>query len=252
MRITVEVLLSLFLIGGSLGYFLYRKREGSNKEEIIEGKTSEKITAKEKPSEEIISEGKTEKLRARDLIKDNKKLILYHMVMFLLLIGLIVLFHTVYKERTMVSGIKLMMLVAGLGMLAWTDFHEYRIPNNILLVLLGIRMVLYVWEFIVYGQDFFQIAKDGITALVLIGLFLLAVHFTFRNSIGMGDIKLLMIMALYQGFAGVFSSVFFSLLVTCFLSIGLLIGKKIGRKDSVPFAPSVLIGTYLSIILTGI
>ena len=73
----------------------------------------------------------------------------------------------------------------------------------------------------------------------------------FKNSIGMGDIKLFAVMGLYQGLWGVINSVFFSLAASFVISIAFLITKKKGRKDSIAFAPSIFVGTVVAICLAG-
>jgi len=75
--------------------------------------------------------------------------------------------------------------------------------------------------------------------------------FVVKNGFGMGDIKLMFIMILYLGFAGSFSAIFMSLVLSMIASIYLLIKKEKNKKDTIPFAPFVLIGTYLSVFLMG-
>ena len=109
-----------------------------------------------------------------------------------------------------------------------------------------------VVELVTMKKEFFSTFKECMLSCLAIGVFLIIVHFVFKNSIGMGDIKLLMVMALYEGFFGSFCAIFFSMIIVCILGIALMIAKKKGRKDVLPFAPAVLVGTCLSIIMTGI
>lgn len=51
--------------------------------------------------------------------------------------------------------------------------------------------------------------KDGVIGAAVIGLFFLLISLIFKNSMGMGDIKLFALMGLYQGLWGAFNSVFF-------------------------------------------
>ena len=87
---------------------------------------------------------------------------------------------------------------------------------------------------------------------IIIGGFFLIILLIFKNSIGMGDVKLFALMGLYQGLLGVFNSVFFSLIVSFFISIILLMLKRKNRKDVIPFGPSIYIGTVVGIFLTGL
>ena len=74
----------------------------------------------------------------------------------------------------------------------------------------------------------------------------------FRNSIGMGDVKLFALMGLYQGLWGAFNAVFFSFVVSFVAAVALLATRKKNRKDVIPFGPSVLLGTILAVSLSGI
>ena len=90
-----------------------------------------------------------------------------------------------------------------------------------------------------------------VVAAVAIALAAFLCSICMKNSIGYGDIKLFIVMGLLLGMNGIWSAVFVSLIVAFFAAIALLITKKKGRKDVVPFAPAIVIGTYVSVILTG-
>ena len=88
---------------------------------------------------------------------------------------------------------------------------------------------------------------------LLVGVvFLIIGSFIIRNGIGMGDVKMLMLMGIFEGLYSVMTSIFFSLLISFFVAIIALIRKTKNRKDSLPFAPCVLIGTFLSMVLTTV
>ena len=90
------------------------------------------------------------------------------------------------------------------------------------------------------------IAAAGLAAAALLcGLLL-------KGSIGFGDIKLFIVMGLLLGLEGIWSAIFISLIVSFIISVYLLATKKKSRKDAIPFAPALMIGTYISIIITGI
>lgn len=182
----------------------------------------------------------------------NKKLIIYHIIMFCVLAGISIELNLIYTSNIMVHNVKLLVLIAGIVTLAWKDYYEYKIPNEVILVMIGSRVLLMVWELLVLKKDFFNEVKESVIACVLIGIFLILVHLIFKNSIGMGDIKLMMVMALYQSFYGSFSSIFFSMIVICISGIVLMAAKKKNRKDVLPFAPAVLLGTCISVAISGI
>ena len=134
-----------------------------------------------------------------------------------------------------------------------TDIKEQKIPNKVVVAGLLLRVAFAVAEFVTMGADaFLAIAKDALYSLILVAaLFVLGV-LLLKGGIGMGDIKLITVMGLFQGITGVISSLFLSLLVIFVLAIIMLITKKKQKKDSIEFAPSVMVGTLASVILTGI
>ena len=81
------------------------------------------------------------------------------------------------------------------------------------------------------------------TVLLIMGLLIM------KNSIGMGDVKLLFIIALFSDFLFVFNALFYALVVAFIVSVVLLLTKKIKAKGTIAFAPFLLVGVYLAVIL---
>ena len=136
--------------------------------------------------------------------------------------------------------------------IAVIDLRDHIIPNRILIGGCVLRLVYYIVEIITEGSEILRILKsDVIGALIIAGFFLLCMFVT-RNGIGMGDVKLLGLMGLYQGLEGVMVSVFTALIVSFVISVVLLVARKKGRKDTIAFGPSIFIGTFLAIILNGV
>lgn len=163
---------------------------------------------------------------------------------------LITLFQTVYHLE-LISQIKLLTLVMIILPVAAIDWRLQKIPNQFMLAALVLRVLIYIPEFIISASVAFSTLKDNLLGAVIIGVFFLLLLLIFKNSIGMGDIKLFAIMGLYQGLWGAINSVFFSLMVSFVLSVSLLITRKKGRKDTISFGPSILLGTIIAIGLSG-
>ena len=189
--------------------------------------------------------------KIKNALFNHKKRSLYFLVMMVALSGMAISLFMIYPSNTLVANLKLIVLCGLLFPIAAIDQVKKIIPNKIILVGLVLRVVFYFAELFTLGSGIFSIIKGDLIACIIPVVFLLLGVFMFKNGIGMGDIKLLIIMCLFQGITGAISSIFVSLLIAFIISIALLISKKKGRKDAVPFAPSILIGTYISIILTG-
>lgn len=154
--------------------------------------------------------------------------------------------------RTYVCNLKYITLIGLLVPLAYEDFFTRRISNKVVLVGFGFRAIFYALEAIFYTSTFLNIFKQSLMGLLIGVAFLILGCFIIRNGIGMGDVKMLMLMGVFEGLYSVMTSIFFSLLVSFFVAIIALIRKTKNRKDSLPFAPCVLIGTFLSMVLTTV
>lgn len=163
---------------------------------------------------------------------------------------MILCFHRIYN-LPLISRWKLLTLTMIILPCAAVDNRVQKIPNRFLLVGLVCRCAYFVAEFIASPGDGVDVLKDCCIGALVIGLFFLLLLFMFKNSIGMGDVKLFALMGLFQGVWGTVNSVFFSLLASFFLAIGLLITRKKGRKDTIAFGPSIYIGTVLAVCLAG-
>lgn len=150
------------------------------------------------------------------------------------------------------SRINLLSLALLILPVSAIDSKLQKIPNIFLLVGLIVRLLYLAIYFIQDVSAAWNVTKDSLLGCVIIGLFFIVLLFVFKNSVGMGDIKLFALMGLYQGLWGVINSVFFSLTVSFFLSIALLITKKKGRKDTISFGPSIYLGTIIAICMAGI
>ncbi len=186
-----------------------------------------------------------------DSLKLDKFKSFYLFLNIVVALSLILILNLVYNSP-LLSQIKLITLVLIMIPIAVIDYEYMKIPNILILFGLSLRVVIFIFEFIYANDTAIYVLKNSLIAAGLVSIFFLVLSFVFKNSIGMGDIKLFAIMGLYQGLTGVLNSIFFSLLVSFIISIFLLITKKKKRNDHIPFGPSILIGTIIAIVLLGV
>ena len=173
------------------------------------------------------------------------------LLMAIMLCVVAVFLVEVYQNNTLVDNLKLIVLLVILFIAANTDARQRIIPNTIVIAGLVLRIVFWCVELITVSTEFWYILKNDLMAcLMLIAFFVVGVLMV-KGGIGMGDIKLMLVMCLFQGFYGVVSSLFCSLFVAFLYAIVVLVLRKKTRKDSVAFAPAILVGTILSVFLTG-
>lgn len=175
----------------------------------------------------------------------------YLVVMLLALWCISIALKLIYPSNTLTANAKLIALLAIIFVAANVDARHRIIPNGLVLTGLVLRTFFWIIELITSMDTFWGIMKSDLFAcLIVIGFCMVAVLMV-KGGIGMGDVKLMLIMCLFQGFYGVISSLFCSLFVAFVYAVAVLLMRKKSRKDSVAFAPAILLGTVLSVFLTG-
>lgn len=145
--------------------------------------------------------------------------------------------------------LRYLILYAALFLTAWIDQKSKRIPNQILKVLLVIRGIVFVPEWMACPKlGPALLLSAGMGALLGGGMFLLA-HFVSKGGVGMGDVKLLGTIGCYVGSKSIMSAAFLSAVCGALYSITMLLFKKIKLKEEIPFAPFIFAGTILTMAL---
>lgn len=157
-----------------------------------------------------------------------------------------------YYEFDLIFIFKRLFVLAILWPAAITDIKEMRIPNKLLIVGLIGRIVILLFEFIFKSDVILDYLKSEGFALLGITLICIICAFIVKGGLGMGDIKLMMVMSLYLGVEGICYSMFISVVFSSITAIIALIIKKKSKKDTMPFAPFVLLGAVISFILCGV
>lgn len=192
-----------------------------------------------------------EKQEDNDKSCDYRNRWIYVIVFLIINLGITFLFCFYYKQNSVMFVWKRLGLLSILWAVGYIDYKTCKVPNRFILLGLGYRVSILVLELFVGSETFSgDLISEGIAATVLVIAALLC-SVCVKHSIGFGDIKLFIVMGLLLGFESVWSAMFVSLLITFFVALGLLILRKKTRKDAIPFAPSLMIGTYISICLTG-
>ena len=129
-----------------------------------------------------------------------------------------------------------------------TDLDHKRIPNRILYPGTIVGTVLLFIGSLLDGtiSAFWRGGLGGIYYFA--GLFLLAV--IARGGFGFGDVKLSFMLGLFAAFQGwkhFGVGVFLAFLIGGIVSVALLVSRRRGRKDSIPFGPSLVAGSWIGI-----
>ncbi len=181
----------------------------------------------------------------------SKWMIAYSILMCAATIGISVVFALVYSSNSFCFSLKRLALLSVLWPIAWIDFKTYRVPNAFVLLGLIYRAAILILElFLEYEGVWNRLLFEGIAAVALLFAAFLCT-LLIKNSVGAGDMKLFVVMGLLLGMNGIWGAIFASLIVSFIVAVVLLISKKKTRKDAIPFGPALVIGTFLSVFLTG-
>lgn len=177
--------------------------------------------------------------------------LIYSLVCVVLTVLIAVFFQRMYPDNSPWVNVKRMVLLAVMWPVAYIDFKTLRIPNLFIIFGLVCRGVILVFELLL-GNPYVwpSLISEGIASVaLLLAAVLCAV--CVKNGIGFGDMKLFVIMGLMLGLEGIWGAIFLALVVSFFIAAFVLISKKKTRKDAIPFGPALVIGTYLSVCLSG-
>lgn len=144
---------------------------------------------------------------------------------------------------------KLTTLIVLLAPIAYVDLKSRKIPNELLLSGLFARCVFYIIEIFIGRTAIRGILFSDMKGVLLGGGIFLIGALIAKNSIGMGDVKLFVMVGAFCGYAGTVSVMVFSLFLCFIVALVLLIMRKKSIKDSLPLAPFVFVGIFLFAVL---
>lgn len=163
--------------------------------------------------------------------------------------ALVLLAEFILFSYNILKIVRYLSLLAAMLAIAWIDQRERRIPNRILLLLLGLRGALLMAEWILIPSMGMPLLISSLMGMLLGGGMFLLAHLITKGGVGMGDVKLFAVIGIYVGGSSIMSLVFLTVMSSALYSIIMLIRKKIKLKEEIPFAPFVLVGTILTMAL---
>lgn len=145
--------------------------------------------------------------------------------------------------------VKNMVLLSIMAVVLVTDFYSYRIPNSFIIFGLLARVAILVYEFMASPEILGIVIKSEIIAAIALLFCGILCNVVIKNSLGFGDIKLFILMGLFLGLTNVWNAMIVSLIISFFVSLYVLLVKKMKKNDIIPFAPSIAIGTFITVLL---
>lgn len=122
-----------------------------------------------------------------------------------------------------------------------TDIFYLHVPNSILIVFFCVLATIAI----LYNQTLMDlIYSGGISCLFYLLFFII-----FRKGIGLGDIKILIILSTFLGFKIGYYIFFLAIIMGTIILLTALMLKKVKKNKQVPFVPYIFVSFLLISIL---
>ena len=121
------------------------------------------------------------------------------------------------------------------------DLKHFIIPDSVLFPAIIIALG-YIFIF-----NYELITNHIFSALAASGFFGAIVLVSRGKWMGMGDVKLAILIGLLLGYPKVLVSLFFAFLIGAIIGVGLIFLKKKTLKSEVPFGPFLILGIYIAL-----
>lgn len=146
-----------------------------------------------------------------------------------------------------ISKIEYALVICAVACIAVVDISIKRIPNELLLTILAVKVVSVIAHCIINGFHWTMIVSPFIG--MAIGLAAFLIPSLFHLYIGNGDIKYGAVVGFYFGFYGFLQSMIVMGLVILVYYLVLRITKKGGLKTHVPMGPFFSLGVLVTMFL---
>ena len=157
---------------------------------------------------------------------------------------------SLYKNTEIVSFIKLYGLLLIVLCAGLIDFKRHIIPNHLILIGLGFRVAIYLYE-IFFSENLKAVLLNDLIGVVIGFVFLALISIATKGSLGFGDAKLFGVIGITTGAVCTYSTLLISLIISVIVSLVNIARKKMGRKDSFPFGPCIAVGYVIALLLTS-
>jgi len=145
---------------------------------------------------------------------------------------------------------KYLFLFSGLLLIFFIDLKKQEIPDLISIPLIFMGLII---NFCL-GFKFSVLLSYTLAAvlgyLIIWGLNFLAKFYYKKDTIGLGDAKLLALIGAFMGLKTMLMALYFSFILGGILGLALILLKKYRKTDYLPFGPIIICGLIFYWILT--
>lgn len=180
----------------------------------------------------------------------EKSKIFYCLIMLAYQISLCFVLNYFNREN-LCEHAKIICFTSIMWPLAQIDFKQKRIPNKLLLLCLSYRAIILIFEMIFYMDTLKTVILSEVIVLVAVTIIIGICMLVIKNGIGMGDLKLLMVMSLMLSPYVFLNCILLSMIISFFVALYLLIIKKKTKKYDFAFGPMVAVGVLAISLIMG-
>lgn len=130
---------------------------------------------------------------------------------------------------------------------AWRDIREQRIPNKLVIIMLGVWILVIVPQMFLRMEYTLYLVLSGVVGFLLAGTVFVIVYLVSRKGLGGGDVKLMAVSGLYLGTTNVLPAMLYGSVFAGVIGVILIISKKIGPRDTIPLVPFLYAGMVLAV-----
>lgn len=142
--------------------------------------------------------------------------------------------------------VQLADMIYTLLIVAIIDGKTHEIPNRIMITLLISQLIV-----VICVSNTYPYIWNVLISIVIL-LLLMLVSKISKEQIGMGDVKLIVILNLIYGLSFTLYSMIISLFIMLLFIVPCMIRKKVNLKSQIPFAPFYTAGVIIYILLNSL
>lgn len=153
-------------------------------------------------------------------------------------------------DLNMVAVVKVFIVIAFLMSAMFVDQATKKIPNFLILTMLGTEVIFILFEFLFERDIFVKLLIASGIGFAGSFLFMIIISLLTKGGIGMGDVKLIAALGLLVGISGAFYTLVYAELLCFLVSLFMIFFAKKNLKYSLPFGPFIYYG-FLAAAIFG-
>lgn len=157
-----------------------------------------------------------------------------------------------YYKVPLIDAVNILLVLDVFWACSAYDIRYEIIPNSIVLIAIGIAIVMLGINVLIDPPDALYYLVDSLVAGIALLVTAIICRLLGKDSVGMGDVKLLGAAGLMLGVDSAFYTVLSSIIILFIIAVILLLTKKADRNTSIPFAPFLLAGLVFAVIGYGV